>query len=108
MALSYSKVGRVVAGNEKCAIVDFTADAAYAAGGYSLAASDFVSLTNVPGATTSTVTVLTSAQNAGGYTIALDKANSKLKYFLGGTEATTTVSSTVVRARLYFSESNSK
>lgn len=106
MALSYSRKARLQEGNVLVRLVDFTADAAYGAGGYTLAASDFESFLQLPGATTSSVLSFLSEQNAGGYSVVLDKANSKLKYMLGGTEATTTVSSTVVRARITYGASN--
>lgn len=107
MALAYATKARIVAGNSKTAIVDFTADSAYAAGGYSLAASDFEKLTGNPSFnTTTSITFFDSEVNASGYSLSLDRANSKVLYYLGGTEATTTVSSKVVRARLVFGASN--
>ena len=108
MALAITRVNRIVAGNEKCNVVDFTADNSYATGGYTLATTDLVGMTQVPGATTTTVSHITSTQNASGYTVAYDKANSKLMFWLGGTQATTTTSSAVVRARVYFGHVNSK
>lgn len=109
MALTYTKKARIVAGNAKTAIVDFTADAAYAAGGYTLAASDFEKIAGDPSFnTTTSMTFFDSEVNAGGYSLCLDRANSKLKFYLGGTEATTTVSSTVVRARFTFAASNAQ
>lgn len=107
MALSYTRKARIVAGNSRVRIIDFTADATYAAGGYTLAASDFEAFTQDPSNnTTTSITFFDSETNAGGYSLSLDRANSKLKFYLGGTEATTTISSTTVRARLTYGISN--
>lgn len=112
MALTFVKVARGVAGNERFNIFDFTADNAYAAGGYTLAASDIATLTNPEsrGAKSAVSDIISfdSETNVGGYNLSLDRANSKLKFFLGATEATTTISSATVRARVSYGFANSK
>lgn len=105
MALTYKSAGRVVAGNEKARVIDFTADATYAAGGYALATADIESIAE-PGQTVNTILFLDSETNVGGYSVTLDRPNSKLLFFLGGTQATTTISSTVVRARVTYGVAN--
>lgn len=109
MALAYTRVASIVAGNSKQVLVDFTGDNAYATGGYTLAAADFEKMTGHASVqTTTSVSFFDSEVNASGYSLALDRANSKLKFYLGATEATTTTSSAVVRARLTFGLSNYK
>lgn len=106
MALSYSRKARLQTGNVYERVVDFTADATYSAGGYTLAASDFESFLQLPGATTSSALTFISEVNSGGTELALDRTNSKLMYFLGGTECTTTISSKTVRARIQYAPVN--
>lgn len=106
MALTYSRLAHTYEGNAEARVISFVADATYAAGGYTLATSDFESFLQLPGATTSSVIFFSSETNAGGYSVGLDRANSKLKFYLGGTEATTTISSTTVRARAVYNKVN--
>lgn len=109
MALSYSRVARIVSGNAKERIIDFTADSAYTTGGYPLAASDFEQFTQDPSFnTTTSITFFKSEANSGGTSCVLDRTNSKLMFFLGGTECTTTISSKTVRARILYGLSNYK
>jgi hypothetical protein len=99
MSLTYSIKKKVVDGSARVAYVQFTTDNAYAAGGYPLAAADFLALTERGYSSTTGVSYLEAEKNANGYTVALDRANSKLKVFASGaTEATTTTSTQVITA----------
>lgn len=102
MAQTYTVKAKVVSGNIKYNIVDITADAAYPEGnGYSLATADFEALME-PGRGITDMISLDAETNTGGYTVALDRTNSALKWVLGGVSATTTISSTTVRAQIYY------
>lgn len=106
MALTYTKIARVAAGNYKASIFDFKADTTYTAGGYALATADIEALVG-PGRTDlSTVLSFASETSTGGVELALDRTNKKLMFFLGSTEATTTVSTVTVRGTIYHSFSN--
>jgi hypothetical protein len=107
MALTYSKVARLAAGNYRKNVFDFTADATYTAGGYSLATADLEALIG-PDATIGQIISFDSETNTAGVSLSLDRTNTKLKFYLGGTEATTTVSTASVRATLYHGASNYK
>ena len=102
MALTYSVTNRVVAGNERVHYVAFTTDNSYATGGYTLAAADFKAFLNPSYSSTSSVASFISETNANGYSVALDKTNSKLVVFAAGAQATTTTSTQVVTARVAF------
>ncbi len=103
MALAYVVKKRVVAGNERVHYVEFTTDNSYSAGGYTLAAADFVALLEPGYNSTSSVSHFSAEKTASGYTCALDRANSKLKVFsTGATEATTTTSTQVITARIVY------
>lgn len=103
MALTYAKQAYVTGGNENVWVVDVTADSAYpSGGGYTLATADYEALT-VPGVTAASQIISFDAEtNTAGYTIALDRTNNKIKFILGGVEATTTVSTKTVRTRVGF------
>lgn len=102
MALTYSVVAKVTAGNEKAHYVQFTTDNSYVTGGYSLAASDFEQIMSPSFNSTSSVSAFLSEVSKSGYRLALDKAASKLVVFAPGAEATTTTSTQVITARVAF------
>ena len=106
-SLTYTKVAHESLGNALCEVVDIKADSAYPAGGYTLATADFETLLR-PGATIGNMLSFVSEVNAAGYTCALDRTNSKLLFFLGNAQATTTVSTTTVRCRVYHGYVNHK
>lgn len=107
MALTYTRVARVVAGNERTHIVDIVADATYSTGGYALTSADYASLGR-SGAKIGDFLSLQSEENVGGTGCVLDRTNEKLLFFLGATECTTTISSKTVRVRIGFGYSNYK
>jgi hypothetical protein len=102
MALTTTVVAREAGGNSKCVVVDFLADATYAAGGYALAQSDLNKLTGLPGSVIGDLVSFTSEANTGATSTVLDRTNGKLMFFLGSTECTTTISSKTVRARVHY------
>jgi hypothetical protein len=108
MALTYTQIARVVAGNFKESTFDFTADATYSAGGYLLATGDLEKLSSGPGATTSSIVNFDSEVNAARASLAYDRANGKIMFLLGGTEATTTASTATIRATIRHSYVNHK
>lgn len=111
MALTYTRVATLVAGNERTSIVDILADATYiVSGGYTLANSDAVAMTGKAGATVAELLSFTTECNLGGYEASLDRTSGseKLKFLLGSAEATTTISSKTVRARVGFGYVNHK
>ncbi len=112
-SLTYSTVARIVAGNSRVRIVDVTADGTYSASGYTLAAADYTSLFGAPG-TQSTTQSLTyavnfdSEVNVGGVSATLDRTNSKMLFWELAAQATTTISSKVVRVCVTHGLSNYK
>ena len=112
-SLTYSTVARIVAGNERVRVVDVTADGTYSTSGYTLAAADYSALFGAP-ATITTTASLTNAvfavceTNVGGVTATLDRANSKMLFWEAGAQATTTISSKVVRFKVSHGLSNFK
>lgn len=108
MAQTYAVKGKFATGNIKFNVIDITADAAYPEGnGYSLASADFETMMG-PGYGITDIISLDAETNTGGYTVALDRTNSALKWVLGGASATTTISSTTVRAQVFYAASNFK
>lgn len=109
-SLTYSTVALEKYGNVFCKVVDITADSSYTAGGYTPAAADISALAR-PIANSQTVTLPLSVDaevNSGGTTIVFDRTNTKIMFFLGSTQCTTTISSKTVRCRVYFAHSNYK
>ena len=107
MALTYT-VAKAVEGSTRVHYVTFTTDNSYAAGGYTLAASDFEGIMGLGYNTTNGTSVVSfvSEKNAAGYSVALDKTNAKLKVFTASAEATTTTSTQVVTARIAITSFN--
>lgn len=112
-SLTYSTVARIVAGNSRIRIVDVTADGTYSASGYTLAAADYTALFGAPGTQTTTQSLsyavkFDSETNLGGVTATLDRTNSKMLFWEAGAQATTTISSKVVRVSVTHGLSNYK
>lgn len=104
-SLTYSRVARIVAGNARTHVLDITADSSYTAGGYTLAAADYTAMMQ-PGRTITDMVSFDAETNVGGTTLSLDRTNQKLKFYLGSTETTTTISSKTVRVNLTFGPTN--
>ena len=112
-SLTYSTVARIVAGNSRIRIVDVTADGTYSASGYTLAAADYNALAGQPGTQTTTLSEsnivnFDSEVNVGGVAATLDRTNSKMLFWEAGAQATTTISSKVVRVSVTHSLANFK
>lgn len=112
-SLTYSTVARIVAGNSRVRIVDVTADGTYSTSGYALAAADYQALVGGPNIANTTTAIsyivnFDSETNAGGVTAALDRTNQKMLFFEAGAQATTTISSKVVRVAVTHGLSNYK
>ncbi len=111
-SLTYSTVARGGGGNFRFRVVDVTADGTYSTSGYTLAAADYQALSG--GAAVSTTASLTnivnfdSEVNVGGVTATIDRANSKMLFWEAGAQATTTISSKVVRVNVMHNVSNPK
>ena len=108
MSLTYTKVAKLAAGNYRQTIYDFKADTTYTAGGYALTTTDIESIAGIGQTDLSGVVYFKSEVSTAGVTLALDRTNKKLMFFLGSTEATTTVSTVTVRGNVYHAAVNYK
>ena len=111
MALTYSTVGRLNAGNFRTRVVDITADSTYTTSGYALTTADYSSLLGGPLETTTTsadsrIILFDCVPNASDTIGIYDSTNKKLLFFVGGSEATTTISSKTVRCQIWHDASN--
>lgn len=105
MALTYTQVAKLVQGNSRSNIVDIVADATYTASGYVLTTADYAGFfgSGLPVTTTdadSRIVLFNAVPNAANTTCVYDKTNLKLLFFVGGSEATTTISSKTVRVEI--------
>jgi len=112
-SLTYSAVAKYGGGNFRARIVDVTADGTYSTSGYTLAAADFQQLIGGPGNITTTASLSNMVSfdaevNVGGVTATIDRTNSKMLFWEAGAQATTTISSKVVRVNVMHNLSNFK
>lgn len=98
---TYTSIARLSGGNYHERVVDVTADGTYSTGGYALATADYQALIGGPNnRAIGDFYNFVAETNLGGYTVSLDRTNQKLVWLAAGAEATTTISSKVVRVRV--------
>ena len=113
MGLTYSVVGKMNAGNFRTRVVDITADSTYTTSGYALTTADYSSLIGGPLETTTTsadsrIILFDVVPNITDTTAIYDSTNRKLLFFVGASEATTTISSKTVRCQIWHDPVNHK
>ena len=107
MALTITVVKRLAARNHRSVIADITGDSSYPTGGEAITAAQVAALLGEPPVATASLVpfiLCTSERSTGGYTIALDRTNTKVMFWAASAEATNAgdLSAVVVRVRLDF------
>lgn len=100
MAVTIAVRKRAVRGNEQVVYADVTGPASYTTNGEALSAADLVKLVGKPGALIGDIVLFAAEDSTAGHALALDRTNSKVKFFNGTTEITAATNLSAVSARV--------
>lgn len=102
MAVTTAQIKRGFGNNSRVTILDITGPASYTTGGEVLTAAQIAQMAGLPGGKIADLHSFDSETNTAGYTIALDRTNSKVLFFLAGAQVSnaTNLSAITVRAAL--------
>lgn len=100
MAVTTTVLKHGYGNNSRVTILDVTGPASYTTGGETLTAAQINQLANLPASKIGDLHSFDSETNTAGYTIALDRTNSKILFFTGGSQVASTTNLSAVTVRV--------